>query len=59
MNWSMMPHGTPANSCSAFLASNAFSTGSIFLPVAASIKVAVQTSSAALLLKPPPSGTVE
>jgi hypothetical protein len=30
MNWSMMPHGTPANSCSAFWHRSAFSTGSIF-----------------------------
>ena len=48
-----------SKSCSAFCASSAFSIGSIVLPVAASIKVAVQTSSAALLLKPPPSGTLD
>ena len=31
MNWSMMPQGTPAKSCSAFWQSNAFSTGINFL----------------------------
>ncbi len=36
MNWSMMPQGMPANSCSAFWQSSAFSTGSSFLPVTAS-----------------------
>src|SRR5487761_2396153 len=55
----MMPHGTPAKSFSAFWQSSAFSTGSSFLPVTVSIKVAVETSKAALLESPPPSGTVE
>jgi hypothetical protein len=59
INWSMMPQGIPANSCSAFWQSSAFLTGSIWLPVAVSSSVAVQTSNAALLDKPPPSGTVE
>ena len=55
-NWSMMPHGTPANSCSAFWQSSAFSRGSIVVPVIASMSVAVATSIAALLERPPPNG---
>ena len=52
VNWSMMPQGTPANSCSARWQSNAFRTGSIARPRTASSNVAVATSRAALLESP-------
>ena len=55
----MTPQGTPAKSCSAFWQIRALSQGSSLVPVAASSKVAIATSSAALLDSPPPSGRSE
>ena len=55
----MIPQGTPAKSCSARWQSNAFSSGSSAWPAIASSRVAVATSSAALLASPPPYGRVD
>ncbi len=57
MSWSMMPVGTPANSCSARWQSRALSLTSHIRPDAASTSVATATSSAALLDNPAPTGT--
>lgn len=60
MNWSMIPHGILAKSCSAFWQAKAFlvrDTGPLGLSW--SKKVYVATSSAAELDTPPPTGTDE
>ena len=57
MNGSMIPHGTPANSFSAFRASTASRVGSISVSAAALIATAQATCNAAELLNPAPTGT--
>ncbi len=57
-SWSMTPQGTPAKSCSACRQRRAFSCGSSVAPAAFSSSVAVATSRAALLDKPPPKRKV-
>jgi hypothetical protein len=57
MNWSMIPHFTPANSCSACWQSLAVSTGGIVSPFSSINAKAVASSSAADELSPAPRGT--
>ena len=55
--WSIIPHGIPAKSCSAFWQANALDTFDFtMLPVRASKNVYVAPSSAAELEIPPPNG---
>merc|ERR1712196_331243 len=57
INWSMMPHGTPAKVCSACWHHSAFCSPVSSTLAISWIRVAVATSSAALELRPEPSGT--
>ena len=60
MNWSMMPQGIPANSCSAFWQASAFSFEvEQFVPVRASRKEYTATSRDAELERPPPENIRE
>ena len=59
MNWSMMPHGIPANVCSAFWQTSIFSNAGAFRFSSASRNVWVATSREAELETPPPMGTDE
>ena len=56
--WSMIPTGTPANSCSAFWQIRASRPRSISMPATVRSACPKPTSIAALLDSPPPTGSV-